>query len=493
MTNSDYYQLLGIERGADKAEIKRAYYSRVKLYSPERDPERFMELRAAYEFLSDDGNRADYDKYAVLPKKEAEIAMEASRLLRDDRYEEAIKLLKNHKKNDALAFLLTEAYIENGNSGYGVKLAEDLLKRKPDDPARHALLTDAYRCRGYSQKALHTIEEALQKYPGNPEVLSKYLWLSHEQKIPLPPDIIDRVEQAADKLKYYYFEVFSIIIGRCLRRDEMDPVPSLYSHYADGLTAAKTLNTNQFSTAVHMTAELVYVDSCLKTAERLAYFLENSKYRSIDHKPFLDKIKIVLELAKIEDTKAFNEDFIGYLYILSDDESMERNDADKFEFEYYFVNIAERLRPSLIKLRDRYPRLFEMNAEFFQELINPARMRKLRARYEKRWKQRQKNMPQSTPQSIDSLVDTLMDAFGELPPKEKKNFTNELLEMRKEYNDIYDEDAVEDADLFDGYEPAEEPYVREERKVGRNEFCPCGSGKKYKHCCGRAGARAANQ
>ena len=22
-------------------------------------------------------------------------------------------------------------------------------------------------------------------------------------------------------------------------------------------------------------------------------------------------------------------------------------------------------------------------------------------------------------------------------------------------------------------------------KVGRNDACPCGSGKKYKHCCGR--------
>lgn len=27
--------------------------------------------------------------------------------------------------------------------------------------------------------------------------------------------------------------------------------------------------------------------------------------------------------------------------------------------------------------------------------------------------------------------------------------------------------------------------VREGRKVGRNEPCPCGSGKKYKACCGR--------
>ena len=27
--------------------------------------------------------------------------------------------------------------------------------------------------------------------------------------------------------------------------------------------------------------------------------------------------------------------------------------------------------------------------------------------------------------------------------------------------------------------------VRKEKKVGRNDPCPCGSGKKYKKCCGR--------
>ena len=27
-------------------------------------------------------------------------------------------------------------------------------------------------------------------------------------------------------------------------------------------------------------------------------------------------------------------------------------------------------------------------------------------------------------------------------------------------------------------------YVRTEQKIGRNDPCPCGSGKKYKHCHG---------
>ena len=29
-----------------------------------------------------------------------------------------------------------------------------------------------------------------------------------------------------------------------------------------------------------------------------------------------------------------------------------------------------------------------------------------------------------------------------------------------------------------------EPVRRKDAKVGRNDLCPCGSGKKYKKCCG---------
>jgi preprotein translocase subunit SecA len=34
------------------------------------------------------------------------------------------------------------------------------------------------------------------------------------------------------------------------------------------------------------------------------------------------------------------------------------------------------------------------------------------------------------------------------------------------------------------------PVVRDGRKVGRNEPCPCGSGKKYKHCHGQLAKEA---
>ena len=37
----------------------------------------------------------------------------------------------------------------------------------------------------------------------------------------------------------------------------------------------------------------------------------------------------------------------------------------------------------------------------------------------------------------------------------------------------------------DGEMVGEKPTVRESPKVGRNDPCPCGSGKKYKKCCGK--------
>ena len=47
----------------------------------------------------------------------------------------------------------------------------------------------------------------------------------------------------------------------------------------------------------------------------------------------------------------------------------------------------------------------------------------------------------------------------------------------------HDNDAPQVAPSSDGYAP-EIKTVRNTEKIGRNDPCPCGSGKKYKKCCG---------
>ncbi len=52
-------------------------------------------------------------------------------------------------------------------------------------------------------------------------------------------------------------------------------------------------------------------------------------------------------------------------------------------------------------------------------------------------------------------------------------------------NALGEESSNNGLDEEDGSNEKEQPFVREGQKVGRNQPCPCGSGKKYKQCCGK--------
>ncbi|MDD5198606.1 MAG: molecular chaperone DnaJ [Terrimicrobiaceae bacterium] len=68
-TQRDFYEVLGVERGAAPEEIKRAYRKLAVKYHPDKNPgdhaaeERFKELGAAYDVLMDADKRAAYDRY----------------------------------------------------------------------------------------------------------------------------------------------------------------------------------------------------------------------------------------------------------------------------------------------------------------------------------------------------------------------------------------------------------------------------------------------
>lgn len=77
------------------------------------------------------------------------------------------------------------------------------------------------------------------------------------------------------------------------------------------------------------------------------------------------------------------------------------------------------------------------------------------------------------------------EMFGEMVESIQEEVAMYIMKAQVQVN--LERQAVAEGQAVNPGEPEEKrPAKRDDSKVGRNDLCPCGSGKKYKHCHGRA-------
>lgn len=128
-------------------------------------------------------------------------------------------------------------------------------------------------------------------------------------------------------------------------------------------------------------------------------------------------------------------------------------------------------------MRSRYSAFVVHNVEYLNETVDPQKKREFDAEGIKKWSEQSewKGL-----QIVDTKNGTEEDSTGEVEFIAKYEMEgedrvhHEVGHFRKSRDRWY---------FVNGETVSPKPFTREEPKVGRNDPCPCGSGKKYKKCC----------
>jgi hypothetical protein len=80
---------------------------------------------------------------------------------------------------------------------------------------------------------------------------------------------------------------------------------------------------------------------------------------------------------------------------------------------------------------------------------------------------------------MNAMLSFIMDAANNIPKWTNNGWTGVELSKKRTGADRFDNSLANDS------QDAKSTKSTKSKKIGRNEPCPCGSGKKYKNCCGK--------
>jgi Predicted metal-binding protein related to the C-terminal domain of SecA len=120
---------------------------------------------------------------------------------------------------------------------------------------------------------------------------------------------------------------------------------------------------------------------------------------------------------------------------------------DQMMMEMHVIMEYEPLRRQIMCLRTAFPELYQIKRQFLEDVLDERKIESLYYKYKRK-----------------------LDKMAKENPEEFEDLGTDFAEDEEEEEGAYE---------------TQQPYRRDENKVGRNDPCPCGSGKKYKKCCGK--------
>ncbi|WP_414697779.1 DnaJ domain-containing protein [Peptacetobacter sp. AB845] len=92
----NYYEILEIRKNATNGEIKNSYIKLLRVYPPEKNQEKFSKIREAYEVLSNEKTKKEYDIFLEYGDDIKKLEEKADEAFEKEDFKKAIINLKKY-------------------------------------------------------------------------------------------------------------------------------------------------------------------------------------------------------------------------------------------------------------------------------------------------------------------------------------------------------------------------------------------------------------
>lgn len=477
----NYFEILGVEPTATKADIKRAYFKKIRQYTPEKNPEEFKEIRQAYETLRVDRTRDEYlqiDALDEVTKKNLEILKKEAHIHSYNNVVEVYKdMIERYPHISLIRAQFAEYYKMQGKYGNAVKIFEGLVKEYPEHIGFQISLCETYVMRGWRRKGIALAKRLLEKDPDNVAI-----WLAlikghmdakeYEEAYNLNIEAINNSIQHAG---IGFMGIGAFIEQYCQVEDVesldiLTPKLKVFLDYTPAcieLEQEQELYQSYFDYQLRQYA-MGYIFPVMKIIYKEARHLIKDEGLLENYRVIAEDYEDLIAFKKDESMNERFRDIIlyegAYHYDCFNDNEEAGVDVNLI-WRYNLLSRYKIFKKDLRTLEKKYPLIYNRHKDIIDKGKNPRKLEIELDRLHRNIIRQEREF--ATP--LDKLIDQM---FG----KGKSDFDLS--------DDEYDPSEAEDF-LNEAFMnlPVQEPYVREGKKIGRNDPCPCGSGKKYKKCC----------
>lgn len=452
-----YYRVLGVSRGAGQNEIKKAYFKLIRQYSPEKNPEQFREIREAYECLKNVQEEVGpsfpqpkdswAQQYLEQIKKYEKIGNFS--MLRD-LCQEAQRFFSEEIQFE---YLLAVAQRKAGNTGKAIKTCENLIQKDSENKWYWRELAFSYIERGYSKKAIPAIKKAFSLGCSDNDFILTSSVICNEQKerkfsIEILLSLVKKEKRWSREEIPDVMEAFAgLLICQKTERMDLREVFVIFEEFLEQYSLYLEENADMLVQILLLIMYLSDNDLYKKHLENICRMMENSHSDKL--KEAVSELRKSAMFRRVEEDDRFSEIIIRgiYLYYIDDLEGEFRTFAS-LDLKLCMLKEREEILSQLDILEKEYPVFFDGEfREFAEKLRLGTNLENMKAAFQQQYA--------PLTQYIDG------GRYFECYPEEMTRSFGKVIYQSDDYI----------------------PYVREERKIGRNNSCPCGSGKKYKHCC----------